>query len=79
MKREPCPPEELIEDIVGLSISVWQSTAENVHFEVLVEFGGGDGEVLKVLHLLVSWEWDTTLEGLVVQDLSFALKWSASP
>lgn len=61
MQGEPCTPEKLIEDIVCLTVTVRQTTAENAHFDVLVELFGSHGQALQVLDILEAGIGDATL------------------
>ena len=46
MQREPRSPEELIEDVVGLTMAVGQATADHANLDVLVELLRGHSQIL---------------------------------
>ena len=79
MQREPCSPEELIEDIVGLTMAVGQTTADHANLDVLVELSRGHGQILQVLDHLEAWVGHSSGELIISQLGLTILTWSVSP
>ena len=79
MECKPCSPEEFIEDVVGFAMAVGKAAADDMDSEVLVKFGGRQGQVLEVLHHLVSWERDASLEVSICEAFLAFLKHSVGP
>ena len=73
VEGEPRPPEELIEDVVSFTMAVGQATAHDMYTEILVEFCGGDGQVLDMLHHLESWEGHSLLE-IFISEVALAFR-----
>lgn len=59
VEREPRPSEEFIENVVSLTVTVRETTADDMHTEVLVELCGSHGQVFKVFHNLEAGVWHT--------------------
>ena len=72
MQRKPSPPEEFIENVVGLSMTVGKTTADDMDADVLIELAGSHGKVLKMLDHLVARVRHTALEVLITE-LRFAV------
>ena len=49
MQREPRSSEELIEDVIGLTVTVRESTTDHMNANVFIELSRGHSQVLKVL------------------------------
>ena len=71
VQRDPRAPKELIEHVVGLSISVWESTAHNVHAEAFMELVGCHGQVFQVFGELELGEMHSLLEVSVGEHAAF--------
>ena len=73
VEGEPRPPEEFVEDVVGFTMAEGQTTAHDMHTEVLVELCGGDGQVLDMLHHLEPREGHTPLE-IFISEVALAFR-----
>ena len=60
-------------------MTVWETTANYSHLDVVVEFDCGHRKVFQVLDHLVSWEWHSALEVSVRQRGVRAPKVGVSP
>ena len=73
VQGEPSPSEELIENVVCLTMAVWQPAAKNAHFDVLVELRRSHGQVLQVFHNLEAGVGNATLILVIRQDLCLSI------
>ena len=60
-------------------MAVWKTTAHDVNSQILVEFRGCQGQILKMLDHLVSWERDALLEISVSEALLTIFKLCVGP
>ena len=79
MERKPSSSEELIEDIVGFSMTVWKSTTDHMYANVFIEFRRGHGKVLEVLDHLEARVGDTSLILVVGEHTLSTFTRSVSP
>lgn len=55
MQRQPSPPKKFVEHVVGLPITIRQSTAEHMHLQFFVYFIGRHRKLFQRLQLLILW------------------------
>ena len=79
MQRKPRSSEELVEDIIGLTVTVRKSTTDHMHANILIEFGSCHGQVLEVLDHLEARVGHTSLELFVAENLFAVTTLCVSP